>query len=105
MQATAPFNNIRINLISKESLRALVTVKVADLLYLTGIRVIDGKKGLFVSMPSKKETSGDYKDIFFPASRDIRDQLQAAILEAYHGALAKAGVTRAPEEQMALAAA
>jgi stage V sporulation protein G len=98
---TAPFSNIRINLVTKESLRAMASVKVADVLFLTGIRVIDGKKGLFVSMPSKKETSGDYKDIFFPASREIRDQLQASILEVYHAVLAKAG---AGEDQQGLAA-
>jgi stage V sporulation protein G len=98
---TAPFSNIRINLVTKESLRAMASVKVADVLFLTGIRVIDGKKGLFVSMPSKKETSGDYKDIFFPASREIRDQLQASILEVYHAVLAKTG---AGEGQQTLAA-
>jgi stage V sporulation protein G len=86
------FNSVRIYLEHRETLRAKVSVKVLDIMYLTGIRVIEGKKGLFVSMPSKKEARGDYKDIFFPASRDHRDALQATILEAYHAAVAKAGV-------------
>jgi len=65
-------------------MRALASVKVADLIYLTGLRVIEGKHGLFVSMPSKKTTAGEYQDIYFPASKAIRDELQNLILDAYH---------------------
>ncbi len=95
---TAPFNNVRISLVVKESLRAMASVKVADLLFLTGLRVIEGKNGLFVSMPSKKEVGGDYKDIYFPASREVRDQLQESVLEAYRAELAKKAGTAAQAE-------
>lgn len=98
---TALFSNIRINLANKETLRAMATVKVMDAIFLTGLRVIDGKKGLFVSMPSKKETNGEYKDIFFPASKEMRDQLQAAVLEAYHAAVARVGSTQGSLEAVA----
>ncbi len=90
---TALFSSIRINLANKDSVRAFATVKVLDAIFLTGLRIIDGKKVLFVSMPSKKETNGEYKDIFFPASKDVPDQLHAAVLEAYHDVMAK---TEAP---------
>ena len=86
---TALFSSIRVTLVNKDSMRALATVKVLDSIFLTGLRIIEGKKGLFVSMPSKKETNGEYKDIFFPASKQVRDQLQAAILEVYQDLLAK----------------
>lgn len=87
---TALFSSIRVSLLpNTDSVKALATVKVLDSIFLTGLRIIDGKRGLFVSMPSKKEPNGEYKDICFPASKEIRDQMQAAILEVYHDLLAK----------------
>lgn len=83
MQTNSPFSNVRISLYTKDSLRALATVKVLDAVFLTGLRVIEGKNGLFVSMPSKKSSNGEYQDIFFPASKAMRDELQKAVLEAY----------------------
>ncbi len=74
---------------------------MADSFFLTGMRVVEGKNGLFVSMPSKKDPAGQYHDIFFPASREIRDQMQHAILAAYREELAKA----ARREQAELVAA
>jgi stage V sporulation protein G len=77
------FSQIHVSLFKKDALRALVSCKVADAVYLTGLRVIEGKSGLFVSMPSRKTTMGEYQDIYFPASKAMRDELQAAVLEAY----------------------
>lgn len=77
------FNQVRVTLVEKDSLRAMATVKIGDVMYLTGIRVIEGRNGLFISMPSKKSPSGEY-DIYFPANKAMRDQLQEEILKAYH---------------------
>jgi stage V sporulation protein G len=98
---TAPFSSIRVVLASRESQKALASVKVADSFFLTGMRVVEGKNGLFVSMPSKKDPAGQYHDLFFPASREIRDQLQHAVLAAYREELAKAA---ALENEPAIAA-
>jgi stage V sporulation protein G len=83
MQNSSLFSQVRISVFQKDSLRALATVKVADAIYLTGLRIIEGKNGLFVSMPTRKDKAGDYQDIFFPGSKALRDELQAYILEAY----------------------
>jgi stage V sporulation protein G len=83
------FSQIHVSLFKKDALRALVSCKVADAVYLTGLRVIEGKSGLFVSMPSRKTTMGEYQDIYFPASKAMRDELQAAVLEAYSVETAK----------------
>lgn len=82
MQSTH-FTQIRISVVEKDSLRAIATVKVADAVYLTGLRVIEGKNGLFVAMPTRKDKAGEYQDIFFPASKAMRDELQAFVLDAY----------------------
>jgi stage V sporulation protein G len=98
---TALFSSVRITLANKESQKALASLKVADAMFLTGMRVIEGKNGLFVSMPSKKDAAGDYHDIYFPASREMRDLLQLLIIDAYREELMKAGHA---EEVAALAA-
>ena len=51
--------------------------------YLDGDTVIDGEKGLFIAMPSKKSSDGEYRDIAHPINSEMRGVLQSAILEAY----------------------
>lgn len=83
MKENSIFSQVRVSLFEKDSLRALATVKVHDAIFLTGIRVVEGKNGLFVAMPNRKTGAGEYQDIYFPASKAVRDDLQAQILEAY----------------------
>ena len=73
---------------------ALATVTVADCLVLTGLRIVKGKKGLFVSMPqrklSKPDKNGDeYADIFFPVTHGFREELNNAVLDEYDSAIDK----------------
>ncbi len=81
--STPTFTSPRIALVEKDNLRALCTVKVLDAVFLTGLRICEGKHGLFISMPSKKNPHGEYVDIFFPASKLMRDELSALLLKAY----------------------
>jgi stage V sporulation protein G len=83
MKTKQTFSQARVSLFTKDSLRALVSIKVHDAIYLTGLRVIEGKNGLFVSMPNRKTGDGEYQDIYFPASKAMRDELQDFVLEAY----------------------
>ena len=78
------FSQVRISIVEKDSLRAIASCKVSDVLYITGLRVVHGRNGLFVTMPANKGKDGEYHDIYFPASKEMRAQLQATILEAYH---------------------
>jgi len=85
-------SKIRVHIMEKDSLRAIVSILFAETFYMTGIRVINGSKGMFVSMPSREINKGgakEYQDIYFPASKDVRDELSKAILEAYYDALDK----------------
>ena len=47
------------------------------------IKVIEGEKGMFIAMPSKKGADGAYRDIAHPINSDTRENLQRIILEAY----------------------
>lgn len=77
------FTNFRINLVDHATLKANVSCKIADVLYLTGMKIVDGKNGTFVAMPSVKDHKGEYRDIYFPASKEVRDELSKVILEHY----------------------
>ena len=68
---------------------ALATVTIADCLVLTGLRIVKGKKGMFVSMPQRKlskpdKNGNEYADIFFPVTHDFREELNDAILDEYN---------------------
>ena len=50
------------------------------------IKVIEGEKGLFIAMPSRKSTDGEYRDIAHPINTQTRDRIQSIVLEAYEKA-------------------
>ena len=54
------------------------------------IRIVNGQNGPFVAMPQAKDKDGNYKDLVFPTTKEGRDQLNTAILEAYVAAKEKA---------------
>ena len=67
---------------------AFVNVTILDKLILKSIRVVDGRKGLFIAFPQtkrkgKKGGEDEYFDIFFPITKEFREELTEAILEAY----------------------
>ena len=89
MQITKVF----INRFQDEKLKALATVTIDDCLNLTGIKVMEGVNGLFISMPSRKGKEGEkddkgkqkYYDIFYPKTKEFREQLVNAVLGEYNG--------------------
>ena len=67
---------------------AFVNVTILDKLVLKGIRVVGGRKGLFIAFPQTKRKAknggkDEYFDIFFPITKEFREELTEAILEAY----------------------
>ena len=71
----------------KGTLKAFAQVTVADMVTIKGLRVLDGKNGLFVSMPQEKGKDGEYYDIAHPVSKEARQQIQNAVLDAYKEAV------------------
>lgn len=64
-------------------LRAYVTVTFDGCFVIHNIKVIEGKAGMFIAMPSRKTRTGEYKDIVHPISPEFRLHLQERILLAY----------------------
>jgi stage V sporulation protein G len=62
---------------------AFASVAIDDLAAIRGIRVVNGEKGMFVTMPQSQDNSGQYHDIAFPLNGDLRKEMNAAVLEEF----------------------
>ena len=67
----------------KSSVVAFASATIDDMFAVNNIRVINSEKGLFVAMPQVKDAKGEYRDICFPVTAELRKQLNEAILGAY----------------------
>ncbi len=77
--------DIRIrNVTAEGKLRAYVTVTFDDCFVVHNVKVIEGKTGIFIAMPSRKTKAGEYKDVAHPIHSDFRNALQQQILDAYY---------------------
>ena len=81
--------DIRIRKINTEGrMKAIVSITFDDAFAVHDIKVVEGDKGLFVAMPSKRMPDGEYKDIAHPISSEVREVIQNAVLKEYEKALA-----------------
>ena len=83
---------VNINLRDEDKLKAFVNITFDDVFVVRGLKVIEGKNGLFVCMPSRKLEDGTYKDIAHPISNDFRQQLEAQVIEEYRRLVASGSV-------------
>ena len=67
----------------KGSVVAFASATIDDMFAVNNIRVINSEKGLFVAMPQVKDGKGEYRDICFPVTAELRKQLNDAVLGAY----------------------
>jgi stage V sporulation protein G len=80
--------DVRIRKIAKDGkMKAIVSITLDDEFVVHDIKVIEGEKGLFIAMPSRKTTTGEYKDIAHPINSQTREQIQDMILNEYQRAL------------------
>lgn len=79
--------NIRIFPINnkKSNCCAMVSVTLADVFCITGIKIMDGSKGLFVAMPSAKNKKDEWHDICYPITKEFRKVMSDSILNAFDG--------------------
>ncbi len=80
--------DVRVRKVAKDGkMKAVVSVTLDDEFVVHDIKVIEGDKGLFIAMPSRKSAEGEYKDIAHPINSATRTQLQNIIIDAYEKAL------------------
>ena len=83
--------DVRIRKINDEGkMKAVVSITFDDEFVVHDIKVIEGEKGLFIAMPSRKAADGEYRDIAHPINSGTRDQIQKMILDKYEAALLEA---------------
>ena len=76
--------DVRIRKVEKEGkMKAVVSITIDEEFVVHDIKVIDGEKGLFIAMPSRKAADGEYRDIAHPINSDTRNKIHQIILEKY----------------------
>ena len=68
-------------------MKAIASVLLDNEFAVHDIRIIEGTKGLFIAMPSRKTSSGGYRDIAHPISQEVRTMFEKEILDAYEKSL------------------
>ena len=82
--------DVRVRKVTKEGkMRAVVSITIDDVFVVHDIKVIEGEKGLFIAMPSRKASDGEYRDIAHPINSETRERIQTIILEQYEKAAAE----------------
>jgi stage V sporulation protein G len=74
---------------NSEQLKAFANIVIDDAFIIKNIKVINGKNGLFVAMPSQKSKTGEYKDIAHPLNTDTRNHIEQLILQKYNETIAE----------------
>ena len=82
--------DIRIRKIDKEGkMKAVVSITIDDVFAVHDIKVIEGEKGLFIAMPSRRNAEGEYRDVAHPINSETRQYLQDLIMRKYEQMLAE----------------
>lgn len=80
--------DVRVRMVAKEGkMKAIVSMTLDNEFVVHDIKVIEGEKGLFIAMPSRKSADGEYRDIAHPINSDTRDKIQSVILEKYRNVM------------------
>lgn len=81
--------DVRVRKVEKEGkMKAIVSITIDEEFVVHDIKVIDGEKGLFIAMPSRKAADGEYRDIAHPINSDTRNKIQQIILDKYEEEMA-----------------
>jgi stage V sporulation protein G len=82
--------DVRVRKVAKEGkMKAVVSITIDEEFVVHDIKVIEGEKGLFIAMPSRKATDGEYRDIAHPINSETREKIQGIILQKYEQVLAE----------------
>ena len=82
--------DVRVRKVEKEGkMKAVVSITIDQEFVIHDIKVIEGDRGLFIEMPSKRTADGEFRDIAHPINSDTRENIQKIILESYEKSLSE----------------
>ncbi|MBN2184065.1 MAG: septation regulator SpoVG [Candidatus Krumholzibacteriota bacterium] len=74
---------IRVSLRDDNKLKAFASITLDNCFVIRGLKIIEGAKGVFVAMPSRKRPDGTYQDVAHPINNQTRDWMEEKIVKAY----------------------
>lgn len=81
--------DVRLRKVDKEGkMKAVASITLDGEFVVHDVKIIDGDKGFFIAMPSRKTGEGEYRDIAHPINSETRDEMQKIVLDAYEKAVA-----------------
>lgn len=90
--------DVKISSIRQEgNVKAHASINLNDCFAIRNVKVVDSSKGLFIAMPNYKTGNGEYKDICFPVTKEFREQLNNAVIDAYNQALTQSQQQKAQD--------
>lgn len=75
--------NVALRAVAMNKVCAIASIVIDDAFVVHDLRIVNGDKGLFVAMPSRKLPNGDFRDICHPINSDARTEIQKVVLEAF----------------------
>ena len=76
--------DVRIRKVNKEGkMKSVVSITLDNEFVVHDIKIIEGEKGMFIAMPSRRAGDGEYRDIAHPINSETREKIQSIILEKY----------------------
>jgi stage V sporulation protein G len=88
---------VRISLRDDAKLKAFASITLDNCFVVRGLKIIEGKSGTFVAMPSRRRKDGEYQDIAHPINNEARAIMERVILKAYREELENSAVTEPPD--------
>lgn len=82
----------------KDKLKAVASVVLDDCFLIKNVRVVDGAKGMFISMPSRRNVNGEFNELCFPLTAELRRELSDIVLQAYEEALEALEAPETPDK-------
>lgn len=80
---------VSIRPVEMNKVKAIASITIDDQFVVHDLRVVEGDKGLFVAMPSRKLPNGDFRDIAHPINSETRERIQSAVIAEYKSQLGR----------------
>ncbi len=82
---TMEITDVRVKKLNSDNrLKAIAAITIDECFVVHELRIIDGKDGLFVAMPSRKMPNGEFKDVAHPINQETRNKIESVVIEAFN---------------------